>query len=107
MGRRTRRQGGQIDRALIVEDDDRLRATLVSTLASSIESVRACGTLAEAKAAIAAFQPQLLMLDYKLPDGTADVLLRDLPSDLPRPLVIALSAMASPAEAFALSELGV
>jgi two-component system response regulator RegA len=103
MSERTRRIG----RALVVEDDPRLRATLLSALGDWADEVRSCATAREAKAIIQSWKPQLLLIDYRLPDGTGEEVLRETAGVAPRPIVVALSAFARPAQSFALARLGV
>jgi DNA-binding NtrC family response regulator len=62
---------------LIVEDDARLQTVLARALERGGHSVRAAGTLAEARAALAAAAPEILLLDVDLPDGSGWELLED------------------------------
>jgi DNA-binding response OmpR family regulator len=62
---------------LIVEDDARLRSILARALERTGHSVQPVGTLAEARAALAAAAPDVLLLDIDLPDGSGWELLDD------------------------------
>jgi two-component system nitrogen regulation response regulator GlnG len=62
---------------LIVEDDAHLRTILARALERGGHSVRATGTLAQARAALAATTPEVLLLDIDLPDGAGWELLDD------------------------------
>ena len=56
-------------RILIVEDDGATRKGLEQILAESASRVKGVATLAEAKAALAEFDPDVCVTDLKLPDG--------------------------------------
>jgi len=93
--------------ALVVEDNPALLKTLERTLAGRGYSVRACGTVAEARRVLREWSPELLVLDVELPDGDAFDVLREA-SELPAaPVVIAMSGVAGPSESFRLAQLGV
>ena len=94
-------------RVLVVEDDERLSRSMVHSLRMWAEEVRACRTVARAKEILAAWQPNLLVLDFQLPDGNALDCLRDGSLGSATPSTIAVSAFACPEETFALAELGV
>lgn len=68
-------------RTLIIDDEPAIRKdiqTLLSRHAAFI-CIGACGSLAEAKVLIAATQPDLVLLDIQLSDGTGFELLKSLP----------------------------
>lgn len=60
-------------KVLIVEDEFHAREKLVSWMASSasVTEVRTAGSLAEARAVLASFNPDVLFLDIELGDGTS------------------------------------
>jgi two-component system OmpR family response regulator len=95
------------DRALVVEDGERLRGTVADSLRAWAREVHACGTLAEALDLVARWHPDLLVLDFRLPDGDARDLLRKVAGRGPAATTIAMSAFARPDESFALAGLGV
>jgi two-component system, response regulator RegA len=92
---------------VVVEDDARLRTTLVSALAAREFVVREAGSVKDALAALAEGSPDLLVLDVALPDGRALDVLRAVAELAPTPCVIAVSGAAGPDESFRLAELGV
>lgn len=55
---------------LIIEDDDLIREVLVRYFGGQGCVVRAAATLAEARAALAAFVPQVILSDVLLVEGT-------------------------------------
>jgi DNA-binding response OmpR family regulator len=58
-----------MSRILIVEDDENLRIALADNLEDEGHRVRTAGTVADADAALAAEDPDLIVLDIMLPDG--------------------------------------
>jgi two-component system response regulator RegA len=97
----------RLSRALVVEDDASLCRTLVNALQPWAREVRFAITLEEARQKLEAFRPELVVLDFKLPDGPATDVLADIGSIVPLPAIVALSAFAEPGDSFALAELGV
>jgi DNA-binding NtrC family response regulator len=96
-----------IARALVVEDDLRLSRALAAVLGPVAAEVRSCATAGAACALLREWRPELVVLDFKLPDGDARAVLqamRELPA---LPAVVAMSAYASSAESFELATLGV
>lgn len=93
-------------RALVVEDDADLGAALCSWLAGRAETEHVASVSA-ARALIPAFCPALVLLDVHLPDGSALDVLAELEQLSPRPVVIAITGAAGPAESFALARRGV
>jgi DNA-binding response OmpR family regulator len=72
-----RRSSGERPKAhvLVVEDDSQLRRIIVANLRARGHEVREVEAVAEAIEALGAEQPDLLVLDVNLPDGTGwDVL---------------------------------
>jgi two-component system, response regulator RegA len=97
----------RLKRALVVEDDEQLRRTLESALRPWALETRSAGNLVEARRQMSEFRPELLVLDFMLPDGTAAELLASARLRAPLPAIVALSAYARPRDSFALAQLGV
>lgn len=96
----------RVERALIVEDDDRLRSTLVRVLQGWAEQVRSAARAAEGGRLMQQWEPELAVLDVRLPDGDARDVLRDAGPGA-CPAIVAISGAAGPDEAFELAGLGV
>jgi len=96
-----------MQRLLIVEDDHALRRALSAALSPRVGSVTSCGSVREARSALPAFRPDVMVLDVYLPDGTAlDVL--EVAQALPAlPIIVAISGQARPEESFLLAQQGV
>lgn len=92
---------------LIVEDDIRLLKTLMQTIGTYAEEVRGCESVKDAERELSSWEPELLVLDLKLPDGNALNLLADISRRSPCPKTIAVSAFAKPEDTFQLAQLGV
>ncbi len=92
----------------MVVDDDRV---LVQQMCTALETggveVRACTTVSEAVTTLAAWLPDLVVLDLALPDGDAFDVLEMLRDRAPAPLVVVISGTASARQSFRLAELGV
>jgi len=95
-----------VRRVLVVEDNPALLRTLVASLQARFAEVRGAGSVAEARARLESWQPELALLDVALPDGTA-LEVMDLFRGGPAPAVVAISAEAEPAQAFELARRGV
>jgi DNA-binding NtrC family response regulator len=67
---------------LIVEDDAHLRSILARVLERRGHVARVAGTVAEAREALEADRPDVLLLDIDLPDDTGWELLRGDAADL-------------------------
>lgn len=80
---------------LIVEDEARTRARLAAVVAAQPRFMlqAAVATLAEARAALAAATPQVLLLDLGLPDGSGVDLIRETRRLQPAPEVLVISVM--------------
>jgi DNA-binding response OmpR family regulator len=87
-------------RALIVEDSPSLRRSLRLVLGARFARVETCGSLADARKLLAAFCPELLLLDLYLPDGDAFALAREALQSASAPAVVVMSGSAE-AEDFA------
>lgn len=99
--------GEDLRDVLIVEDDAPLRAELIAWFHARKMAARGCATVREALACLARRSPAILLVDVRLPDGSALELLRAVRSRTPTPLTLAMSGVATPGEAFALANLGV
>jgi DNA-binding NtrC family response regulator len=64
-------------RALLVDDDEAFRDSLAMLVEREGFEVRACASLAEARRLIADEEPEVVLVDLKLPDGEGLELLRD------------------------------
>lgn len=92
---------------LIVEDDPNLAQSLATLARDWADAVTVAGTIAEARRAILAEPPDIVILDFMLPDGDALDLLETECARLRAPAVVAVSAQAHPADTFRLAQLGV
>jgi DNA-binding NtrC family response regulator len=97
---------GSFRRVLIVEDNDILLRHLVHAFESWQIEVVTAGTVAQATSLLAP-PVDLLLADVRLPDATSHVLFERALRLESRPLLIAISGRASPAQAFELAKLGV
>jgi len=96
-----------VGRALVVEDDPALGRALQAFAARHAQVVHWAATKADAMQAIPAQDPDVVLLDIGLPDGSGADLLETL-SRRPRfPRVIAVSGSADPDTAFRLAQAGV
>ncbi|HKP55548.1 MAG TPA: response regulator [Polyangiales bacterium] len=100
------RRGGRFARALVVDDDDALRRSLVRFLRGMHTEVAEARTLEEALRLLAR-GPDLVMTDVRLPDGSGCAVAEMASRLTPQPLVVAMSGLASASEAFALAQWGV
>ncbi len=96
-----------VDRVLVVEDNRSLRRTLAQALGARFADVRACGSVAEAAAQVADWHPDLIVIDFKLPDGDARAVLDLAALREPAPVVVAVSGEAGPVDTFELAQRGV
>jgi len=93
--------------ALIVEDNANLGATLADVVRERASEVLLAGSVAEARGHLEGRQPALVVLDFKLPDGTGLDVLQVLAPRSPQPVVVAVSGEATPEESFRLARAGV
>ena len=82
-------------KTLIVEDSATLCAIYTQYLDGSGLEVTSAETLADARASVAAWNPQLVLLDIELPDGNGLDLLDDLWRVTPRPAVVVMTGHGS------------
>jgi two-component system, response regulator RegA len=99
--------GPPFARALVVDDEERLRRAVAEALDGWASEVRTAGSIAQALALFEEWQPELLVLDFRLPDGDARGLLREIARGPRVPSTIAMSAFAKPEHSFELAQLGV
>jgi two-component system response regulator AtoC len=77
------------ERILVIDDEKLIRLTLAEELGVLGYAVAGFGTAAEGRAAAAAAEYDLVLLDYRLPDGDGLEVLRDLVSrDADRPVIL-------------------
>lgn len=93
--------------ALIVEDNPGLAGTLSDVVRERASTVHWAASVAEATGWLENQQPSLVVLDFKLPDGTGLDVLRVLAPRSPQPVVVAVSGEATPEESFRLARAGV
>ena len=96
-----------MERVLLVEDDASLRQTLERALRARFAEVRSAASVAEAVQLLIAFDPELLLLDVELGDGTALDVMKAVLARETVPLVVAMSGAAKPGQSFDLAQLGV
>jgi DNA-binding response OmpR family regulator len=96
-----------VERLLIVDDSPALLRSLSEALAHRARHVETAASISAARALLRGFEPELLVLDVALPDGSAFDLLTDFDGSKRTPAVIALSGAAGPADGFRLAAVGV
>jgi two-component system, NarL family, response regulator DevR len=79
---------------LVVDDHEVVRQGLVSLLdrRAEFQVVAEAGTVAEALAAARRFQPDLIVMDVRLPDGSGIEACREIRSELPETRVVMLTS---------------
>jgi DNA-binding NtrC family response regulator len=75
-------------RILILDGDALIRAALSDRLERAGHRVAVAGSLAEARALMRTFLPDLALLDMKLPDGAGTALLPELAAELDVPVIV-------------------
>ena len=81
-------------RALVIDDDRDTRELLAELVRAEGYAVRAAGSLAEARAALALEPPTVILADLVLPDGSGIAFMQELDSDA-RPSVVLMTGHAS------------
>jgi DNA-binding NarL/FixJ family response regulator len=81
-------------RLLVVDDHEVVRQGLVAMLSRrpNFQVVAEAGTVAEAIEAAHRFQPDLVVMDVRLPDGSGIEACRDIRADLPETRVVMLTS---------------
>jgi DNA-binding NtrC family response regulator len=97
----------EAERVLVVEDNRSLLRTLGAALRERFRDVRCCRTVAEATRMGMDWRPDLMVLDFQLPDGDARAVLDSAALYRPMPAVVAISGAASPVDGFELAQRGV
>ena len=82
-------------RVLLVDDEDGVRFAVVDYLAAEGYRVTEASTLREARAAIRREIPEVLLLDYQLPDGNSLDLVEELKATLPDLPIVMLTGHGS------------
>lgn len=100
------RLAGRFERALVVDDNDALRRSLVRLIADWGVQVVSAATL-RAAAALIDPAPDLVVADIRLPDGNGRTLFEHALRMEPTPLLVAISGRATAGEGFELARLGV
>jgi DNA-binding NarL/FixJ family response regulator len=95
----------QFRRALIVDDDETMRRSLVRLLQRDGVAVHEAKTMAEGISLLDG-EPELVITDVRLPDGTGGRLVELASQRRPVPIIVAISGLASAGEAFALARSG-
>lgn len=82
---------------VLVDDHEIVREGLIAVLAGDFDVVAAVGTAAEATDACSRLQPDLVILDVRLPDRSGLASIADVLAVSPRTGVVVLSAYEDPA----------
>ncbi len=93
--------------ALIVDDDTGLALTIAEVLSEYAYRVQLAHSVRETKHQLLSFRPDLVVLDFELPDGTGADVLGALGQQCPVPAIISLTGKADPTDAFLLGQRGV
>jgi DNA-binding NtrC family response regulator len=104
MGRTGQRREHDV---IVVEDNAPLREALCSALSGPAADVRGVASLAELRSALQTRVPELVILDFELPDGDGFDVLAALEACAPAPVLVAISGVAGPDAAFRLAQAGV
>lgn len=99
----------KLERALLIEDDVALRAAIARIIQGWGDlKIFEAGTAGEAKALLAdGLKPDFILIDVRLPDESAFSVLEAIRDLSPRPILVAMSGIASADEAFRLAAYGV
>jgi two-component system nitrogen regulation response regulator GlnG len=79
------------ERLLIVDDDDDLRIALADVLTDAGWIVRVAGSVEDARRVVATWEPDVVVLDYLLPDGFCDELVDALRRGPQQPFLVLVS----------------
>ena len=83
------------NKVLIVEDDPVQSDYLATVFEGRPFKVECVATMAEACQARNRFQPDLILLDYQLPDGNASEVMRGMQGDDPLPPIVIITSLSS------------
>lgn len=103
----TMRAPRAIATALVVDDDAALAENLAEIVQEYAVEVATAGSVAEARQRIESCPPEIVLLDFSLPDGTGLEVLTLLESLERIPTIVAISGEAGPSDGFALARRGV
>jgi DNA-binding NtrC family response regulator len=93
-------------RVLVVDDELLIRWSLAETLAACGHIVTEAGDGAETRRAIASDRPDVILLDFRLPDSNDLTLLASIRRDAPGAQVILMTAYGTPEFAQSALDLG-
>jgi DNA-binding NtrC family response regulator len=93
-------------RVLVVDDELLIRWSLTETLTAAGHTVTEAGDAAATRSAIAAGHPDVVLLDFRLPDSDDLGLLASIRRDAPEAQVILMTAYGTPEVAQGALELG-
>jgi DNA-binding NarL/FixJ family response regulator len=90
-------------RVLVVDDHEVVRRGLVALLErrEAFQVVAEAGTMAEAVAQARRFEPDLVLMDVRLPDGSGIEACRDIRAELPKTSVVFLTTSPDDEDVFA------
>lgn len=94
------------ERILIIEDESLLRLTIRTRLARESFEIREAGDAKSGLVAIDEFRPHLVLLDYRLPDGSGLEILKSVVERHPDMVVILMTAYSTVDNAVAAMRLG-
>jgi len=99
--------GSRLNTLLVVEDSDTLRASLVEALSARAARVLEAFSVASACEHLTRHTPEVVVLDFALPDGTAFDVLKHALTLVPMPRFVAISGCVGTDDAFRLADFGV
>jgi DNA-binding NtrC family response regulator len=98
---------GKAWRVLAVDDDEALLRTLASIESDRLAGLRCCADVGSAIALLGAWTPDVVLLDFTLPDGSAYDVLAAISALPAAPQVVIMTGTAGPPDSFRLAQLGV
>jgi DNA-binding NtrC family response regulator len=93
-------------RILAIDDDEALLRALGSIAPSPADDLRCCGDVRAAIALLRTWTPDVVLLDFTLPDGSAYDVLGALSAMAAVPHVVIMTGTAGPLDSFRLARLG-
>ena len=100
---------GRGGRVFVIEDDEQWSALLVETLRAAGHEVESASDLKSGTAGIARFEPDVILVDLKLPDGDGSEVIRrfhHVGTGRPTPVIVVVTAASDEAEKVACLRLG-